>query len=59
MNSFKKPPINLDGLTIQTTDNKTLSFQQALDSTKIDGMIVIYQGKIVHEKYFAYTDKDT
>jgi len=59
VNSFKKPPINLGGLTIQTTDNKTLSFQQALDSTKIDGMIVIYQGKIVYEKYFAYTDKDT
>ncbi|MDP0587784.1 MAG: serine hydrolase [Candidatus Endonucleobacter bathymodioli] len=56
---FEKDPVNLDDLTIQTTGNVNLSFQQALDISKTDGILVIYRGKVVYEKYFAYTDQYT
>ena len=59
VNTFEESPLSLDDLTIQTTDNKKLSFQQALDLSKTDGILVIYRGKIVYEKYFAYTNQHT
>jgi CubicO group peptidase (beta-lactamase class C family) len=52
-------PLDLEKLTVQTTDGEKLSFQQALHKTYTDGILVLHRGKIVYEKYFAHTNKHT
>ncbi len=42
-----------DELTIETLDGKTLTWQQMLDTTCTDGLLVLHRGTILYEQYFG------
>ena len=44
---------NLDNLSFQSLQGETLSFDQMLERTYTDGILVLHKGQIVYERYFG------
>ena len=44
---------NLDGLRFKSMGGKDLSFEQMLEGTYTDGILVMHKGQVVYERYFG------
>jgi CubicO group peptidase (beta-lactamase class C family) len=44
---------DLGGVAITTMDDKAITFNDAMQLTYTDGIVVLHKGKIVYEKYFG------
>lgn len=44
---------DIDGLTFDALDGRTMRFEDALYATYTDGIVVVHRGRIVYERYFG------
>ena len=51
--AFEKNLISFDSLKIKQRNGQTLSFQQHLDTSRTDALLVLHKGKIVTEEYLG------